>query len=204
MIEKVSALIIRPAQNGAEILVFQHPRAGLQLPAGTVEAGESPEEAVVREAREETGLHKLTILEKLGVDRQYCAADQAILTQTMRCYAWPAHTAQRIGPLFTRGFQVSTFEKKVAFTHIHYVESDLNQTPHEKLWEVDGWLPSEYLTREVVRHFYLLACDQDTENSWPVTAEEGITFLLQWAGLQPRPELIAPQRDWLHYLGDRW
>jgi len=44
------------------LLVFRHtayPDAGIQVPGGTVEPGESPEHAVVHEVMEETGLQKL-------------------------------------------------------------------------------------------------------------------------------------------------
>ncbi len=46
------------------LLLFRHvyaPEAGIQVPAGTIDAGESPEEAVLREAFEETGLQGLTL-----------------------------------------------------------------------------------------------------------------------------------------------
>ncbi len=43
-----------------------HPEAGLQVPAGTMEPGETPKQAVLREAREETGLEYLTIVSLLG------------------------------------------------------------------------------------------------------------------------------------------
>lgn len=42
--------------------------SGLQVPAGTVERGESPEIAVLREAREETGLQGLELVRHLGTD----------------------------------------------------------------------------------------------------------------------------------------
>jgi len=45
--------------NGARLLVFEHadfPDAGLQVPAGTIQPGEIPEAAALREATEETGL----------------------------------------------------------------------------------------------------------------------------------------------------
>lgn len=54
-VEKVLAYITR----GDELLVFEHagnPDAGIQVPAGTVEPGESLEKAVLREVQEETGL----------------------------------------------------------------------------------------------------------------------------------------------------
>lgn len=51
------------------LLVFRHPdapEAGIQVPAGTVEPGESFEAAVMREAYEETGLQELTRVAALG------------------------------------------------------------------------------------------------------------------------------------------
>ena len=45
--------------NGRRLLLITHPEspdAGVQVPAGTIEPGESPKYAVMREAREETGL----------------------------------------------------------------------------------------------------------------------------------------------------
>ena len=54
-VKKVVAYITR----GDELLVFTHrdfPEAGVQVPAGTVEAGETLDAAVLREVHEETGL----------------------------------------------------------------------------------------------------------------------------------------------------
>ena len=55
--------------NGRRLLVFahpDHPDAGIQVPAGTIENGEEPADAVVREAFEETGLAGLTLAAFLG------------------------------------------------------------------------------------------------------------------------------------------
>lgn len=55
------------------LLVFRHPfspEAGIQVPAGTLEAGETPEEGVVREAREETGLTGLVLNCFLGEQKR--------------------------------------------------------------------------------------------------------------------------------------
>jgi 8-oxo-dGTP diphosphatase len=44
-----------------DILVFEHthdyPDSGIQVPGGGIEAGETPQQAALREAFEETGLH---------------------------------------------------------------------------------------------------------------------------------------------------
>src|SRR5690242_17078606 len=55
VIEKVLAYIL---QNN-KVLVFEHedhPEAGIQVPAGTIQKNESPEAAVEREIQEETSL----------------------------------------------------------------------------------------------------------------------------------------------------
>ncbi len=204
MIEKVCAFILRSISNRAEILIFEHPTAGLQVPAGTVELDETPEKAVLREAHEETGLSDLVIIEKLGEDHQFIASDEAFLTQSMRCFAWPAMAAQRTGPLFTRGMRLQRFERKVGFTHIRSHDLDLTQIPPKQLSEVDGWLPSEFLTQEIRRHFYLLQSESENKPSWTHAGDQGHLFKLRWVPLQPLPELVGEQKEWWRYLGNRW
>jgi 8-oxo-dGTP diphosphatase len=63
--EKVFAYIT----YGERLLVFSHPdfpEAGIQVPAGTMHEGEDPEEEVMREAFEETGLRGLRLNAFLG------------------------------------------------------------------------------------------------------------------------------------------
>lgn len=65
-VEKVVCFIMRGAD---EMLAFAHrdnPQAGIQVPAGTIEPGERPDVAALREAEEETGL-PFTLVRKLGV-----------------------------------------------------------------------------------------------------------------------------------------
>jgi 8-oxo-dGTP pyrophosphatase MutT (NUDIX family) len=66
VIEKAHAYIT----SGGRLLVFdhvEHPGAGVQVPGGTIDPGESPAAAVVREAREETGLVDFGPATPLGV-----------------------------------------------------------------------------------------------------------------------------------------
>ena len=66
--EKVLCYVVR----GDRLLVFRHrdhsyEEVGIQVPAGTIDGGETPEEAALREAREETGLDGFIVVRKLGV-----------------------------------------------------------------------------------------------------------------------------------------
>jgi 8-oxo-dGTP pyrophosphatase MutT (NUDIX family) len=65
--EKVLCYVVREGM----VLVFRHTdysyeEVGIQVPAGSIRPGETPEAAALREAREETGLKDFTIVSKLG------------------------------------------------------------------------------------------------------------------------------------------
>lgn len=58
-----------PGLTGASLLVFEHvdaPEAGVQVPAGTIAEGETPEQTALREVAEETGLTGVRIVRKVG------------------------------------------------------------------------------------------------------------------------------------------
>ncbi|WP_217231401.1 NUDIX hydrolase [Streptomyces anulatus] len=66
--DKVLCYVVRDGK----LLVFRHTdysyeEVGIQAPAGSIRAGETPEAAAVREAGEETGLSDFKIVRKLGV-----------------------------------------------------------------------------------------------------------------------------------------
>jgi 8-oxo-dGTP pyrophosphatase MutT (NUDIX family) len=68
MVETVKK-VIAYVTKGDDLLVFEHrdfPEAGLQVPAGSLKEGETPEEAVLREVIEETGLEQVRIVRFLG------------------------------------------------------------------------------------------------------------------------------------------
>lgn len=55
--------------SGTRLLLFthpEHPEAGIQVPAGTMERGEDPAIAALREAHEESGLRALRLERWLG------------------------------------------------------------------------------------------------------------------------------------------
>ena len=63
---KACPVVLRSNKNDIEILAFIHPLAGNQLVKGTIELGETLEDACIRELEEEAGL-KAQVIEKIGV-----------------------------------------------------------------------------------------------------------------------------------------
>lgn len=70
-VEKAYAYATRERRDTLEVLVFDHPTAdgGPQVPKGTVDEGESPVDAVVRELEEESGVSDPLDVIHLETDR---------------------------------------------------------------------------------------------------------------------------------------
>ncbi|MFB9834370.1 NUDIX hydrolase [Actinoallomurus acaciae] len=69
---RVAAYVIRQ-RSVSELLVFDHvglPQAGTQVPAGGVRPGEEPEQAVLREVAEETGLLTTAVIRPILVENK--------------------------------------------------------------------------------------------------------------------------------------
>jgi ADP-ribose pyrophosphatase YjhB (NUDIX family) len=71
---KVCAGVVRPRGDATELLVFEHPTAGIQLPKGGLRRGETPEAGVLRELREETGLAAVEVPRRVGVWERHAGA----------------------------------------------------------------------------------------------------------------------------------
>jgi 8-oxo-dGTP pyrophosphatase MutT (NUDIX family) len=63
---KACPVVVRHGASGDELLVFRHPRAGVQLVKGTIEPDEAPEHAALRELAEESGIVDAETGETIG------------------------------------------------------------------------------------------------------------------------------------------
>ncbi len=202
-LEKVTAFIIRTTDNGRELLVFLHPTAGLQVPAGTVEASETPEAAVLRETTEETGLHNVSIVERLAVIPQVLAEDEAMVVQRCVLQASPGTEGTlRLGGFLRRGLTVKVIDENGAFQRVTFNEHKLEDDTFVAVSSQTGWVPTRCLTRRVERSLFYLTPTEPTPEQWAVDAD-GHTFALFWVSLDQTVELVAPQQAWLDLVKDR-
>lgn len=197
-IEKVTAFVTRETDHGLELLLFKHPYAGIQIPAGTVEPNESPEKAVIREVQEETGLNEVEILSLLGTKIETSPNDQKIINAPATVYSRPDLTScDWIQIKFT--IYVKIHRKESGFTQITYLEYDQVPDPNYISMQITGWVANEFLANEFERHFYHLKFTGQSPEKWGVYTDYH-TFEPFWAPIDNLPNIIPPQDRWLDYL----
>ncbi len=200
---KVTAFITRATENERELLVFLHPAAGLQVPAGTVEARETPEAAVLRETAEETGLRGVSIVELLAVIPQPLAEDERMVLQYCVLQASPGSEGTlRLGGFLKRGQTVQVIDHNGGFERVTFNEPQFEDGRFVGVSSNTGWVPTRCLTDKVQRSLFHLTPTEPTPQQWAVDAD-GHTFALFWIPLNRNAGLIAPQQAWLDLVHDR-
>ncbi len=190
--EKVTALVTRAAPRGVELLLFEHPYAGIQLPAGTVEAGEAHDAAAAREASEETGLTDLPPGHHLATETETLLDNRYILLTTSRVYSRPDPTSFDWASI-RNGLMVELHRTEAGYAHITFAELYRRVDPPYVTYQITGWVPMDVLTREVTRYFYHFRYRGQTPASWPVDIDHH-RFRLFWAPLKALPPIVPWQR----------
>jgi 8-oxo-dGTP pyrophosphatase MutT (NUDIX family) len=196
-LEKVTAFVVRQAAGGHELLLFEHPSAGIQIPAGTVEPGEEPRDAVVREAHEETGLTEFD-LHPLGVVDTQLPDDQRAIYTTTPVYTRPTAESADWARL-RRGFRVRRERRQEGFAQVTYEEwNDVERSTFVS-YRITGWVPEQTLAAVERRHFFLLTFRGTSSARWTVLDETNL-FTLFWAPVAALPAIVQPQVPWLAML----
>ena len=186
-IQKVTAFVTRLVEGQAELLLMEHPMAGIQLPAGTVELGESLEAAVIRETAEETGLERVQLVGELGQIDLELPENERIVTRVTKLFDSPASDASSVGGFgLTRGSLVKIQQIQGSFAEVTSDPLDLSRTPPVRVNGVAGFVRLSLLTGWVERHMYHLTAVQVAPNEWQ-SFSDGVAYRLFWVPLRPIP-----------------
>jgi 8-oxo-dGTP pyrophosphatase MutT (NUDIX family) len=197
-LNKVTAFILRTAPTGRELLLIEHPHAGIQLPAGTAEPGEDPLTAIRREAREESGLDDLPepVLLRSQVESApagFCftvAPSPVFSRPDPGSFGWAA---------FRAGLMVRILRKQGGYTQVAYEELDSFPVASYITYNITGWVPDDTLGRTLRRHFFHFDHNQPAPPRWTVRTDNHV-FALFWAPLDTLPEITAPQDQWVKFI----
>jgi 8-oxo-dGTP pyrophosphatase MutT (NUDIX family) len=191
---KVTAFLTRNDREGTELLLFRHPNAGIQIPAGTVEEGESFEQAVLREVAEETGLANVRVVKMIGQIDELPSEASHVILQTTKVYSRPDLTSFDWATL-RRGIEVQLKRQENGFAQVTYTENDRYPNPAYISYQITGWIPEEILAGSKRRYLYHLMLEGEAPDTWEQPSDNH-RFQLFWAPLSNLPDIIPPQRKW--------
>lgn len=200
MLEKVTAFVQRKLPTGLELLLLHHPFFGYQLPAGTVQIGETPLTAVIREVAEETGLKNVPVKEELGSQDTILPPDKAVLVSATKVFSRPDPTSFDWIEI-TPGLWIDVHRRQGGYAHITFKEPDQYPEPNYTTYQITGWVPEDVLSQIQRRFFFLLEFNAQTPPTWKVNSDYH-TFTLSWIPLDELPRLLPPFDEWLSVLLD--
>ncbi|MFX1508060.1 MAG: NUDIX domain-containing protein [Promethearchaeota archaeon] len=196
-IEKITAFITREKKN-EELLLIQHPNAGIQIPAGTVEEGETVVEALKREIQEETGIESIKIKNYIGSQTTMLSNNEFLLTTKTKVYSRPIPTSFDWAEL-RKGVTVTSNRIQGEYTQITYKEHDRYPRPRYITYQITGWVLTKSLSKERERHFFHVITNEEVPDEWEIFADNH-KFKLFWSSFNNLANIIDPQYQWLNYV----
>ncbi len=193
---KVTTCATSTGLSGQSLLVFRHPTGGVQLPAGSVELGEEPENAALRELFEETSIDRVELLERLCVLATDLGASNGVLSQSVVLSSSAACRDQEVGIALRRGLPVRVLAEEASASFICYEEFDYRVEQKAVISSGSGWVPTRVVARSLERIIFRARIERDGRSSWQHLAD-GQLLEIQWLPLRPKPALVEPQQGWL-------
>lgn len=197
-LNKVTAFILRRGPETREVVLFEHPTAGIQFPAGTVEEGESPEAAALREGEEETGLRGLKLESFIGSIEERPVIGDHFIANATPVYALPKPDSFNWAHLRS-GVTVRLLRRSNAFAQVTFEEPNRWPDPEYTTYQITGWVPEGILSETARRYYYTFSHHGQTPPQWEVAIDNHI-FKPFWAPVDAPPRIITPQLPWLDTL----
>ncbi len=203
-LNKVTAFVTRGDGYARELLVCRHPEVGGQLPAGTVEPGETIQTAALRHVAEATGLTDLAVRSLLAALEHPLLPGQRVLLRAVDFRAGPEAGALPLGFTLPRGSGVNLLETCADFARVSYDEYQYNRQSGEYVVtaQQEGWIPTDALTSQVMHYLFHLQPVGATPDRWAVQVGEH-EVEIHWVSLLEDPELISSQDVWLGCVFDQ-
>lgn len=196
---KVTAFITGKNHRKDQLLLISHPHAGIQIPAGTVENGESVFDAVLREVFEETGIQNAQIIREIGKTEKELPESQYVVTETSTVYSRPDPISFGWASI-RRGITVNhLMRNENGYCHITYKEHDNVLEPSYITYQITGWIPSCNISKNISRQFFHLKSHEELPDRWTKEAD-GHTWELFWAPISSLPSLSKSSTEWLAYI----
>jgi 8-oxo-dGTP pyrophosphatase MutT (NUDIX family) len=196
-IQKVTAFVTRVVGSNLELLLMEHPMAGIQLPAGTVELSETAEAAVLREVAEETGLEPVRIIRELGRIKVELPENERIISRVTKLFDAPASDASSVGGYgLHRGSPVKVLRNIDTFAEVLCDPLDLSQVPPVRVNGVQGYVRRSLLVGKTERYLFHMTLTEAAPDQIE-SLNDGVLFRCFWEPLVPKPELHPAQQNWL-------
>lgn len=199
----MTAYVTRVDHGRNEVLVFHHPDAGIQLPAGTVEDGEAPIDAALREVEEETGLRDARIVRELGVQETVVPPHQRAVREASSLLAEPSPNSARLAMVGRTGFFVDADVLDGPYRQVTHHEYEFVDNVFAPIRSTSGWMLDEHLTDRIVRHHYELQTTHPAADCWTHVLEGEHDVELYWAPLREDIALAASNLAWLQFVIDK-
>ena len=199
LLEKVTTFITRQNEKTTELLLLKHPSAGLQIPGGTVEPGEEPLAAALREAQEETGLRDFTSYRQIGLQEERLPDATLAVIEATKVYSRPRDSSFDWAHFRRGNHVVKSGLSEQGFTQVSYIENDQFESPNHITYQITGWVPDRCLAGKTRRHFYHLVVSTSPGGTWCKFSDNN-EFELLWAPISDLPRIVHPQDKWLGYV----
>lgn len=194
-IKKVTAFVTRALTEEADLLLFNHPKEGAQLPAGTVEINEEPEEAVIREVAEETAVTSIVAVKLLGRQLHILSDGEMTTIRMTKIFNEPSYDSSSSDFTLTRGSTVRVRNSVGDFSKVVTDPLIIGEKSDTRIKNIEGYVRNSLLTDKIERYFFHLLSTDSRQKHWDVKVD-GLIFQCFWTPLRSKIEINKWQQSW--------